>query len=224
MSDHFPALRRRVATGSFLAATATALVLCLPGAASAAEPHPTGGRAAGKYACAGDQWPWGCVAKCESGGNWRANTGNGYYGGLQFARRTWKAFGGRAYARRADLAGRDEQIAVAEKVLAAQGWRAWPTCGRRYGLTGTTYVPRPDPVDPLDPLDPEPAPRAVPEELSVPRSVGPLDDRDLRRVMQSAADRFHIIATDGLTFLEQLGESPQPGTPVRRPTVQKSDA
>ncbi|WP_304412916.1 transglycosylase family protein [Blastococcus sp. URHD0036] len=73
---------------------------------------------------------WDAVARCESGGNWSINTGNGYYGGLQFSQRTWDAFGGRAYAARADLAGKAQQIAVAEEVLAAQGPGAWPTCGR----------------------------------------------------------------------------------------------
>ncbi|TFV90054.1 hypothetical protein E4P38_04865 [Blastococcus sp. CT_GayMR16] len=73
---------------------------------------------------------WNAVAQCESGGNWSINTGNGYYGGLQFSQSTWNAFGGGAYAPRADLAARAQQIAVAEKVLAVQGRGAWPTCGR----------------------------------------------------------------------------------------------
>ena len=73
---------------------------------------------------------WSGVARCESGGNWSINTGNGYYGGLQFSQRTWEAFGGADYAPRADLATQSEQIAVAEKVLAVQGARAWPTCGK----------------------------------------------------------------------------------------------
>lgn len=77
---------------------------------------------------------WDAVALCESGGNWSINTGNGYYGGLQFSSSTWLAFGGGAYAPRADLAAKSQQIAVAEKVLAAQGKGAWPTCGRN--LTG----------------------------------------------------------------------------------------
>jgi hypothetical protein len=67
---------------------------------------------------------------CESGGNWSINTGNGYYGGLQFSQQTWAGFGGTAYAARADLATKAEQIAVAERVLAVQGAGAWPTCGR----------------------------------------------------------------------------------------------
>jgi hypothetical protein len=73
---------------------------------------------------------WDAVAQCESGGNWAINTGNGFFGGLQFTSSTWLAFGGGAYAPRADLAARSQQIAIAEKVLAAQGRGAWPTCGR----------------------------------------------------------------------------------------------
>ena len=73
---------------------------------------------------------WTGVAQCESSGNWSANTGNGYYGGLQFSSTTWLAFGGGVYAPRADLAARAQQIATAEKVLATQGPGAWPTCGR----------------------------------------------------------------------------------------------
>ena len=73
---------------------------------------------------------WDAVAMCESGGNWSINTGNGYYGGLQFSQQTWEGFGGLAYAPRADLATKAEQIAAAERVLAVQGPGAWPTCGR----------------------------------------------------------------------------------------------
>ena len=73
---------------------------------------------------------WDAVARCESGGNWSINTGNGYYGGLQFSTSTWTGYGGGAYAPRADLATREQQIAVAERVLAGQGKGAWPTCGR----------------------------------------------------------------------------------------------
>jgi murein DD-endopeptidase MepM/ murein hydrolase activator NlpD len=78
---------------------------------------------------------WEKVAACESSGNWAVNTGNGYYGGLQFSGSTWAAFGGGQYAPRADLATRDQQIAVAEKVLDGQGPGAWPTCSVRAGLT-----------------------------------------------------------------------------------------
>jgi LysM repeat protein len=78
---------------------------------------------------------WNKVAACEATNNWSINTGNGYYGGLQFAQSTWEAFGGTRYAPRADLATKDQQIAVAEKVLDGQGPGAWPVCSVRAGLT-----------------------------------------------------------------------------------------
>jgi murein DD-endopeptidase MepM/ murein hydrolase activator NlpD len=77
---------------------------------------------------------WDKVAHCESSGNWRINTGNGYYGGLQFASSTWKSFGGLSYAPRADLATKNQQIAVAEAVLRSQGPGAWPVCSVQAGL------------------------------------------------------------------------------------------
>jgi LysM repeat protein len=78
---------------------------------------------------------WDSVAQCEAGGNWSINTGNGYYGGLQFSASTWAAYGGTQYAATADKASKAQQIAVAEKVLAAQGKGAWPVCGT--GLSST---------------------------------------------------------------------------------------
>ncbi|PBO25325.1 peptidase, partial [Streptomyces albidoflavus] len=78
---------------------------------------------------------WAKVAACESSGDWSINTGNGYYGGLQFKQSTWEAYGGGAYAGRADLASKDQQIAVAEKVLDGQGPGAWPACSQKAGLT-----------------------------------------------------------------------------------------
>ncbi|MBL1107219.1 transglycosylase family protein [Streptomyces sp. 5-8] len=78
---------------------------------------------------------WDTVAQCESGGNWAINTGNGYYGGLQFSASTWAAYGGTQYAATADKATKGQQISVAEKVLAAQGKGAWPVCGT--GLSNT---------------------------------------------------------------------------------------
>lgn len=78
---------------------------------------------------------WDRLAQCESGGNWHINTGNGYYGGLQFSQGTWAAHGGTNYAPSADLATRDQQIAVAEHVLATQGWGAWPACSSSLGLS-----------------------------------------------------------------------------------------
>ncbi|MDL5202012.1 transglycosylase family protein [Streptomyces sp. ALI-76-A] len=80
---------------------------------------------------------WDTVAQCESGGNWSINTGNGYYGGLQFSASTWAAYGGTQYASTANQASKAQQIAVAEKVLAGQGKGAWPVCGK--GLSSASY-------------------------------------------------------------------------------------
>ena len=77
---------------------------------------------------------WDALARCEAGGDWTADTGNGFAGGLQFAPSTWHGFGGGSYSRSAAGASREEQIEVAEIVLAAQGWQAWPTCSRLLGL------------------------------------------------------------------------------------------
>src|SRR6478672_12188079 len=79
---------------------------------------------------------WDSVAGCESGNNWSINTGNGYYGGLQFSQSTWEAYGGGQYASRADQATKSEQIAVAEKTLAGQGWGAW-SCASMVGAYGS---------------------------------------------------------------------------------------
>jgi len=76
---------------------------------------------------------WDAIAQCESGGNWSINTGNGFYGGLQFTRGTWKAYGGTKYAGTANKASKSEQIRIAEKVLRGQGIGAWPVCGKKAG-------------------------------------------------------------------------------------------
>ncbi|MFF4233542.1 transglycosylase family protein [Streptomyces sp. NPDC001820] len=94
---------------------------------------------------------WEKVAACESTGHWEINTGNGYYGGLQFSQSTWEAYGGRRFAARADLADKDQQIAVAEKVLEGQGPNAWPTCSGRAGLTRGGDAPEAVPAGRLAP-------------------------------------------------------------------------
>ncbi|MCE0761553.1 LysM peptidoglycan-binding domain-containing protein [Pseudonocardia kujensis] len=92
---------------------------------------------------------WDKVAQCESGGNWSINTGNGFSGGLQFTAQTWKGFGGTQYAPVAHQASRAQQIAVAEKVLAKQGWGAWPVCSRKAGATGESATQRTAPAAPV---------------------------------------------------------------------------
>lgn len=110
---------------------------------------------------------WESLAECESSGNWSINTGNGYQGGLQFSASTWAAFGGTGSAANASKA---EQIAIAENVLATQGWGAWPSCSAQLGLSGGGGAPVPaaktqvqtqsqaqEPVAPQAPTAPAPA-------------------------------------------------------------------
>ncbi|WP_159848098.1 transglycosylase family protein [Nocardia sp. CY41] len=105
---------------------------------------------------------WDGVAQCESGGNWGINTGNGYYGGLQFSQSTWAANGGKGSAH---TASKEEQIRVAENVLATQGPGAWPSCGK-YLRAGTSS---PEPLVEAEelPAVPEPAEPAVSAAQSV---------------------------------------------------------
>ncbi|MFJ7150089.1 transglycosylase family protein [Streptomyces sp. NPDC100445] len=104
--------------------------------AGAALLAPLGLLATAGGAAAADDAVWDRIAQCESGGNWHTNTGNGYYGGLQFSAGTWRAYGGTAYAPTADQASRSAQIAVATRVQADQGWGAWPVCSARAGAAG----------------------------------------------------------------------------------------
>lgn len=100
---------------------------------------------------------WSGVAECESGNTWDINTGNGYYGGLQFAQSTWEEYGGLQFAPRADLATPEQQIAIAENVLAGQGVGAWPVCGQY--LDTATPAAAPSPAAAAAPASPdEPAP------------------------------------------------------------------
>ncbi|MFI5886407.1 transglycosylase family protein [Streptomyces sp. NPDC051554] len=105
--------------------------------AGAALLAPLGLLAASGNAAAADSGVWDRIAQCESGGNWHINTGNGYYGGLQFSAGTWRAYGGSAYAATADQASKSAQIAVASKVQRAQGWGAWPVCSAKAGASGS---------------------------------------------------------------------------------------
>jgi LysM repeat protein len=110
-------------TGRNLARTAIAgAVIGAPLAAAPAASADTGSTV------------WDKLAQCESSGNWAINTGNGFSGGLQFTPGTWRAFGGTGVAHHAS---REQQIVVAERVLAKQGWGAWPACSRKLGLRGT---------------------------------------------------------------------------------------
>ncbi|MGW1511703.1 transglycosylase family protein [Streptomyces sp. NPDC002394] len=132
---------------------------------------------------------WDTVAQCESGGNWSINTGNGFYGGLQFTNSTWAAFGGTAYAPRADLASKAQQIAVAEKVLAGQGKGAWPSCG--VGLSGASYDGGAAESTPQQPA-PEQTRQAAPKQEAAPK-------QQERRVEQPTTRSEHRKAPKTVT-------------------------
>ncbi|QEV18496.1 transglycosylase family protein [Streptomyces alboniger] len=102
-------------------------------------------------ASAAETVTWDKLAQCESGGAWSANPGNGYYGGLQLSQETWEQYGGLDYAPSADQASKSQQIAVAEKVLDAQGPKAWPSCAPIAGLTDGGAEADVDPGDPVLP-------------------------------------------------------------------------
>lgn len=138
--------RKPVAVGAAGATVAAALALSSPEASAAPVSV------------------WDAVAACESSGNWHINTGNGYYGGLQFTQSTWAAYGGTKYAARADLATKREQILTAEKVLKEQGPGAWPVCSRRAGLTRGGPAPY---------AKAEIETKAVPKAKPRPRSAAP---------------------------------------------------
>ncbi|MFJ6797838.1 transglycosylase family protein [Streptomyces sp. NPDC091268] len=125
-------------------------------------------------ASAADTSTWDKVAECESGGTWSANFGSGAYGGLQFTEDEWKGAGGLAYAPRADLASRSQQIAVAERVLAARGPQAWPMCAESAGLTPHAPAADVDPGKPGSGRGPV-APSPLRPDASVP--AGDPDDR-----------------------------------------------
>ncbi|WP_442804788.1 transglycosylase family protein [Streptomyces luteogriseus] len=110
-------------------------VVALAGVTGAAVAAPL--MAAGN-ASAATASEWDAVAQCEAGGNWSINTGNGYYGGLQFSASTWAGYGGTKYAATADQATKAQQIEIGEKVLAGQGKGAWPVCGK--GLSSAAYA------------------------------------------------------------------------------------
>jgi hypothetical protein len=142
----------------------------------------TGSLALAGHAGAATDGEWDQVASCESGGNWAINTGNGYQGGLQFSPSTWSGHGGGEYAAAAHMATKEEQIAVAERVLASQGKGAWPSCGgplsastpRNVVDDAVQAVHNLLPPPPVNPLAPPPPPPPAPfDALAAPLPVAP---------------------------------------------------
>ncbi|MET9608072.1 peptidoglycan DD-metalloendopeptidase family protein [Streptomyces sp. NPDC006512] len=128
--------------GGLLVTTAAFPLFAVAGAAPAAAATPD---------------TWDKVAACESSGNWAVDSGNGFYGGLQFTAATWSAFGGHAYAPNAHQASKEAQISVAEKVLEEQGPGAWPHCSVSAGLTRNSQSPTPATPPPATPPDTGPS-------------------------------------------------------------------
>ena len=132
-------------------------------AGTAAAAALAGAGALAPQASAAPDSDWDRLAGCEAGGNWHINTGNGYYGGLQFNYGTWQAYGGGEFAPTADQATREQQIIVAERTLAQQGWGAWPACSASLGLNSAPTnrdaqaAPAPKPAPAPAPAAPAPA-------------------------------------------------------------------
>ena len=140
--------------GATLAAVSIAGVALSASAANAAVPTATSSSV------------WDSLAQCESSGNWGINTGNGYAGGLQFSPSTWAAYGGTGSAA---SASREQQIAVAERVQAGQGWGAWPSCAAKLGLTGGAVAPQSASLAPAS----VPAPAKAPAKAAAPKAAAP---------------------------------------------------
>ncbi|KQN84445.1 transglycosylase family protein [Arthrobacter sp. Leaf69] len=154
-STYITAARR----GATLAAVSIAGVALSASAANAAVPS-----------AAAPASTWDSLAQCESGGNWGISTGNGYSGGLQFSPGTWAAYGGTGSAA---SASREQQIAVAEKVRAGQGWGAWPACAAKLGLTGGAVAPQSAPRAPASIPAPAQAPVQAPVRTAAPVVAAP---------------------------------------------------
>ena len=184
---------------------------------------------AGQASAASDA-EWDQVARCESGGNWAINTGNGYQGGLQFTPGTWIANGGGQYAPAAQLATKEQQIAVAERVLADQGRGAWPVCGGPLSGATPRNVPSGAPAPADAPLDnPElndvalPPPDAPPPPAPIPALDAPLAPPPEQAVLVDTALQSPAPADAAIAFPSlprpspsaRTRRSPSPSPPTR---------
>ncbi|MFD7596486.1 transglycosylase family protein [Kitasatospora sp. NPDC059812] len=199
------------------AARKTPALAAATGLLALAAPLALGGQAS-----AASVSTWDKVAQCESGGNWSINTNNGYYGGLQFSQSTWLAYGGSQYAPYANRATKQQQILIAEKVLAGQGQGAWPVCGPGANLgadhanpypAGTSY---PDPASlPTGTLVKSPNGSSVKVLISgaglpvAGSDVAP-DGYDLSKIVLVDDARFNALPTtppEGTVVHDQAGGS-----------------
>ncbi|MGW1835885.1 transglycosylase family protein [Streptomyces sp. BBFR2] len=147
---------------------------------------------------------WDRIAHCESSGNWHINTGNGYHGGLQIAPSTWRAYGGKKYAPRPDLATKSQQIAVGERIRNDRGLQPWPNCGR-FGATGSSDgVSKATPERPV--TKPAPAPQAQrPSHSQVHRQHGTTAHRQQSSLTGSG---YVVQPGDCLSVIAQRAHTP----------------
>lgn len=175
---------------------------------------------AGTGANAADGGTWDALAQCESSGNWGINTGNGYAGGLQFSQSTWEAYGG---AGSPANASREQQIAVAERVQAGQGWGAWPSCAAQLGLSGgggQAYSPAAVPAAPAPvaaqssdvlpvqqaPVEQLPAPAPAPVQQA-PVQQAPVQELPAQAAPVTQAPAAVQIALSGETYTIESGDT-----------------
>lgn len=158
---------------------------------------------AGTGANAADGSTWDALAQCESGGNWAINTGNGFSGGLQFTPSTWAAFGGVGAP---ENATREQQIAVAERVQAGQGWGAWPACAAQLGLSGgggQAYSPAAVPAAPA-PVAAQSVEVAPVEQAPV---QAPVEQAPVVQAPVEQAPAAVQVALSGETYTIQSGDT-----------------
>jgi cell wall-associated NlpC family hydrolase len=161
---------------------------------------------------------WDQVAHCESGGDWAINTGNGYQGGLQFAPDTWSSNGGGEYAPAAHLATREQQIAVAERVLAHQGRGAWPVCGGPLSDPTPRNVPSEAPAAADPPLDNPELNDVPPPALEAPLPPAPISAFD---APPAAAPEQAVIVD---TALQSPAPAPEPAPEPEDAPIAVTDA
>ena len=189
---------------------------------------------AGQASAASDA-EWDQVARCESGGNWAINTGNGYQGGLQFTPGTWIASGGGQYAPAAHLATKEQQIAVAERVLAQQGRGAWPVCGGPLSGATPRNVPSAAPAPADAPLDnpelngvattpPDAPPPAPIPALDAPLAPPPEQAALVDSALQSPADAPIAVAEPAALEPADAPLAPPPEQAVLVDTALQSPA
>jgi nucleoid-associated protein YgaU len=168
--------------GVTLAAVSAAGLALSANAANAATPAST----------------WDALAQCESGGNWAINTGNGFSGGLQFTPQTWAGFGGTGSP---ENASRAQQIAVAERVQATQGWGAWPACAAKLGLSGGGGAPAPQ-------IQPQSAPVQAAPVQAAPVQAAPVQAAPVQAApVQTHAKHVAPVAVSGETYTVQAGDT-----------------